>query len=575
MNLPWLPCLLLGLVGGSWEGDPQSGPAGQGSAPAKRAVEMWVQRLKDKDPEVRRMAAEALGNVGAAAGPASASLVEALQDSSGPVRAEAAWALRQCTPLSKPAINALVRALKDVDPRVRMWAAKALGKLQPEIDYFADYGRPNGYLADRLRGLLFFVAILWSNGSLLDALGEPDLESAKAIRSLSETLTDHDARVRRNSAQSLGEIGSPARLAVPFLVTSLNEEDEEVRAAARAALSRMGPHGRAALEALREPRVIARLVPTDDDPVGHNRPLRSAALRMPFAYVMDREGRLYVFKVALEQAEKALLPLKVLPDAGDGNDLKIFKDLLLCTRHGRLEGYSLKDPGSPRHIGRFGPEKGNYQGQSMIRKDQHAYLIGKQGIHVYDLSDPAEPSYLGLTPCDGHPWTACVSGKYLYAGTIGTEPAGRTGIAVFDIADPRAISEVGFVAMDHPPFHLFAIGGNRLLASQAGSRISWGGGVNGSAQLFSLANPRKPTAVARVAHAGGKAAALLSSEKHQYFVCAGGACLIDEKGLGYLIPHPSAGALMDARPYQGDNDARYAILALGDYAVLVGIRTQR
>src|SRR4051794_18093910 len=128
MNAYWLACLLLGPTGSPPDEAKLPNRIEQRPAQPTRSLNAWVQQLKDKDPDTRRRAAEALGNLGTDAGVASASLVEALQDPSSMVRAEAAHALGQCLPLTQPTINALVRALKDEDPRVRMWVAHALGE---------------------------------------------------------------------------------------------------------------------------------------------------------------------------------------------------------------------------------------------------------------------------------------------------------------------------------------------------------------------------------------------------------------------------------------------------------------
>src|SRR5262249_27785332 len=145
---------------------------------------------------------------------------------------------------------------------------------------------------------------------------------------------------------------------------------------------------------------VACLQPAEDDPVGNNRPLRSAVLRMPHAYVVDRTGDLYVFKAPRETTGKEVLPATVIRGAADRNDLKVVKDVLLCTHSGGLVAYSLKDPAAPRRLGRFGPDKKTYAGQTLVCAEKIAFLIGIDGISAYDLAEPATPRYLGTTPSD-------------------------------------------------------------------------------------------------------------------------------------------------------------------------------
>lgn len=69
--------------------------------------------LTDADPEVRRQAARALGQMGPEAEPAVPELTQALSDKEATVRLAAAQALGRIGPAAAPAIPALVDALDE------------------------------------------------------------------------------------------------------------------------------------------------------------------------------------------------------------------------------------------------------------------------------------------------------------------------------------------------------------------------------------------------------------------------------------------------------------------------------
>jgi HEAT repeat protein len=65
-------------------------------------------------------------------------------------------------------------------------------------------------------------------------------DDSDAVEALSKLLTDGDMRVRQQAARSLGEIGAPARAAVPSLLEALFDGEGPVRVAATRALGAIG-----------------------------------------------------------------------------------------------------------------------------------------------------------------------------------------------------------------------------------------------------------------------------------------------------------------------------------------------
>lgn len=143
---------------------------------------------------VRFRAAEALGRIGADAKPAIPALREALTDDHEDVREAAAEALGKIAPAAKEVAPALERALKDEDKFVRCAAGAALAKL----------GLPG-------KGLPVLI------GAMEDILPYP----------------------RAVAARMLGEVGPPAKAAIPALKQALKDGPWRVRKAAAEALEKI------------------------------------------------------------------------------------------------------------------------------------------------------------------------------------------------------------------------------------------------------------------------------------------------------------------------------------------------
>ncbi len=157
---------------------------------SEEAVSELEKSLNDSDDNVRRKAAEALGNIG-----------------------------------SDKAIESLEIALNDSDDDVRRKAAEALGKIGSE------------------KAIKSLVAVLnepfvwiWVRRSAVEALG--NIGSDQAIESLEKALNDPDKWIRRNAVEALGNIGSDQ--AIDSLATALDNSDENTRRKAAEALGNIG-----------------------------------------------------------------------------------------------------------------------------------------------------------------------------------------------------------------------------------------------------------------------------------------------------------------------------------------------
>ena len=150
------------------------------------AVEPLTRTLKVKDWDVRKRAAETLGNIGDAR--AVKPLIQTLRDKNFDVRDATAEALVK---IGKPAVEPLIQTLKDKDWLVRRKAAQALG----------------------------------------------NIGDTRAVESLIQALRDKIRYVRMDAAEALGKIGDER--ALEPLTQTLKDKYNEAQGAAKRALEKI------------------------------------------------------------------------------------------------------------------------------------------------------------------------------------------------------------------------------------------------------------------------------------------------------------------------------------------------
>ena len=233
--------------------------------------------LKDKNADVRKDAAEALGKIGDAR--AEEALMAALRDINADVCKSAAEALEQ---IGKPVVEPLIEVLKDKDANVRKSAAEALGQfggaqaVEPLIAVLGDKEHKVrksaawalGQIGDKRAVDQLIVALKVSKDYIFEAhitreyyltsldhdvskvaaesLGK--IRNERAVEALRAVLKQKkDKKVREAAAEALGQIGG--EWAVDVLIsTALKDKDADVRKSAAKALRQIG--GARAVEAL-------------------------------------------------------------------------------------------------------------------------------------------------------------------------------------------------------------------------------------------------------------------------------------------------------------------------------------
>ena len=181
------------------------------------AVEPLIQSLKDKESDVRKGAAEALGTIGDAR--AVKPLVQALNDDYWDVNKSAAEALGR---IGEPAVESLIAALEDKSAVVRRGAAKALGEIGDKSAVVPLIQALKDERAD----------VRYEAAEALGNMGEP------AAEPLILALGDRDSDVRKKAAEALGKVGDVR--AVEPLVRALKDRDSDVRKKVTKTLDKLG-----------------------------------------------------------------------------------------------------------------------------------------------------------------------------------------------------------------------------------------------------------------------------------------------------------------------------------------------
>ena len=198
-----------------------------------KRLSAWKTLLIDEHVNVRRQAAESLGEIGPKAKPTVPALIERLTDSRSVVRNRAADALGE---IGLAAIPALLKTLAANDAVLRRRTARAIGNTGAEDATVVSALKA---LEDEESGVRF---------SASQALGK----MPAAAPSLVTVLESGAPTARYWATVALGRIGVRSDPVLPALINALNDGDKNVRAGAASALGKIGPQARSAIPALKE-----------------------------------------------------------------------------------------------------------------------------------------------------------------------------------------------------------------------------------------------------------------------------------------------------------------------------------
>ena len=194
-----------------------------------QVVNALIKLLTDEDSDVRYIAADALSNLGKDSDQVVNALIKLLTDEDSDVRRIAADALRKLGKDSDRVVNALIKLLTDEDSDVRRIAADALRKLGKDSDRVVN--ALIKLLTDEDSDVRYIAA---------DALSNLGKDSDQVVNALIKLLTDEDSDVRRIAADALRKLGKDSDRVVNALIKLLTDEDSDVRRIAADALRKLG-----------------------------------------------------------------------------------------------------------------------------------------------------------------------------------------------------------------------------------------------------------------------------------------------------------------------------------------------
>jgi HEAT repeat protein len=171
--------------------------------------------LRGKSADRRRVAAYALGSMGAAAEPAAGELAKALKNNEPATRKLAARALGRIGPKAMPTLPQLEAALADKDVTVRIEAALATFLISNALKHV-------GVLVKALEEESVAV-----REAACQALAAMKSGARVAVDPVAKLLGDKELRIR--AIITLGEIGPDARKTVPTLTKLLTDKDSEAQ----------------------------------------------------------------------------------------------------------------------------------------------------------------------------------------------------------------------------------------------------------------------------------------------------------------------------------------------------------
>jgi HEAT repeat protein len=247
----------------------QIGPLARGAYPA------LLHSSKNDEAEAPRQAAlDALARLGKPTAADVPGLIDGLKASSPTYRAAVAQTLSFIGPDVKPAVPALREALKDADPRVRLYAAQSLWAVNRRAEEVLEVYQGllrNQNDAGLRSAAAFSLGSLEADArpampSLKQAVKDPDpdvrLYAAQTLWALDhktidqvlpvfrEALTSSNVRHQTTAVEVLARIGPEARSTVPLLRELLKSDEAELRALAAFALASIGPDAASAVEDL-------------------------------------------------------------------------------------------------------------------------------------------------------------------------------------------------------------------------------------------------------------------------------------------------------------------------------------
>lgn len=180
----------------------------------------------EKDSDVRKELATAVGRFGRLSGAAVLPLVEVLKDNAAPTRAAAADALGRIGKEARKAAPSVLPLAKDMDRSVRYAAVFAIGRLDPDdsetaAETLVEVLDKEHAKAKTMKDVEMISATIVSLG----LLGE---KSTDAVKAIARHIADPEVELRQLSANTIGKFGIIGRVASQELKKAFQEDGDKI-----------------------------------------------------------------------------------------------------------------------------------------------------------------------------------------------------------------------------------------------------------------------------------------------------------------------------------------------------------
>ena len=292
---------------------------------------------------------------------------------------------------------------------------------------------------------------------------------------------------------------------------------------------------------------VAELVP----PTGM---ARAVAVKGNIAYLLTREGDLYLYDLTPAYTSTSLAEIPPLPNSlkfNNGNYALVLEDYLYIGSSD-LEIVDIKNPTAPVSLTTV-DTKGSIR--NLIRLADLLIVCESAGFEIFTLDNPSAPSKIGEYISDNTVFAATANQTHLYASEIDSEGDLEFKISIFDFNNPSSPVLQNSILVNDLPYHMF-IFQNRLLTTET-SR----------ATLWDLSQPTNPSFINSV-NGNARAATL-----HVNRLVIDGD-VINPKGTSLVLDEvfSATGGQTDGFPYGSaitHNGAQSLILLAQDESVLV------
>jgi hypothetical protein len=269
-------------------------------------------------------------------------------------------------------------------------------------------------------------------------------------------------------------------------------------------------------------------------------PIRAVVVAPPCLYAVCKSGRLCIFDLPSDGRPASSEPVATLSDAGDGNDIAVFRNHLVLTNNSGTRIYAFSDPHTPYQLTET-TLKTRAGSHALIPNGNVMFVVGYAGVESLDLSNIAQPRLLPMaSQSNGKPrgrtngWSACVIAEHLYVVEESMYPASacsRLRQTIYHGSKQLFIEAVsspdgGHAATARLPtttFHLVAIDDKHLIATFDADVQSHGdSGLAGRAAVVNVTDPVKPTVGPLIPVTGGRAAVAFNVGNEKQVLMAGG-----------------------------------------------------